>query len=67
MSRGTIAAIGGIVAFALYIVLVLELAMVVSGVHWTLDALFFALAGIVWAFPAARLVRWVVAGQQQGR
>ena len=64
MSRGTIAAIGGIAAFAIYIWLVLELAMVVSGLHWTVDAVFFALAGIVWAFPAARLVRWVVDGQQ---
>jgi hypothetical protein len=64
MSRGTIAAVGGIVAFALYLWLVLELAMVVSGIHWALEALFYALAGIVWAFPAARLVRWVVAGQQ---
>lgn len=64
MSRGTIAAVGGIVAFALYLWLVLELAMVVSGVHWALEALFYALAGIVWAFPAARLVRWVVAGEQ---
>jgi len=64
MSRGTIAAVGGIVAFALYLWLVLELAMVVSGVHWALEALFYALAGIVWAFPAARLVRWVVAGQR---
>jgi hypothetical protein len=66
MGRGTIAAVGGIAAFALYLVLVLELAMVVSGVHWALDFVFFALAGIVWAFPAARLVRWVVAGRQGG-
>ncbi|MCU0985188.1 MAG: DUF2842 domain-containing protein [Acetobacteraceae bacterium] len=66
MGRGTIAAVGGIAAFALYLVLVLELAMVVSGVHWALDLVFFALAGIVWAFPAARLVRWVVAGRQGG-
>jgi hypothetical protein len=51
-------------AFALYLWLVLELAMVVSGVHWAIEALFYATAGIVWAFPAARLVRWVVAGQQ---
>lgn len=64
MSRGTIAAMGGIAAFALYLWLVLELAMVVSGLHWALEALFYAVAGIVWAFPAARLVRWVVAGQR---
>jgi hypothetical protein len=64
MGRGTVGAVGGMAAFALYLWLVLELAMVVSGVHWAIEALFYATAGIVWAFPAARLVRWVVAGQQ---
>lgn len=64
MGRGTIAALGGIAAFAVYLWLVLEIAMVLSGIHWALDVVFFGLAGIVWAFPAARLVRWVVAGQQ---
>lgn len=64
MGRGTIAAVGGIAAFALYLWLVLEIAMMLSGLHWAVDAVFFAAAGIVWAFPAARLVRWVVAGQQ---
>lgn len=63
MGRGTIAAVGGIAAFAVYLYGVLELAMVVTGIHWLVDGVFFALAGIVWAFPAARLVRWVVAGQ----
>jgi hypothetical protein len=66
MSRGAIAAIGGLAGLALYLFVVLEVAMAVTGHHWALDLLFFAAAGILWALPAARLIRWVQAGPPRG-
>ncbi len=63
MRRGPVAAIGGAMALGLYLVLVLELAAHATGHHWALDLVFFAAAGILWAVPAARLIRWVQAGR----
>lgn len=63
MARGPVALIVGLVAFFAYLLVVLELAALLAGTHWALELLFFALAGIVWAFPAARLIRWVVEGR----
>lgn len=63
MGRGAIAAIGGVLALLAYLVAVLELADHATGHHWALDLLFFALAGIVWTIPAARLIRWVQDGR----
>jgi hypothetical protein len=66
MSRTKIAWIAGLVGLALYLFAVLELAEVATGHHWALDLVYFAAAGIVWAFPAARLMRWAVAGRHAG-
>jgi len=62
MRRGPVAAIAGAAGFALYVVVVLELAAMAAGHHWALDLLFFAAAGTLWAVPAAGLIRWVHAG-----
>ncbi len=29
--------------------------------HWLVDLVFFTIAGILWVFPAARLIRWMQA------
>ncbi|WP_144185489.1 DUF2842 domain-containing protein [Elioraea rosea] len=63
MGRGAVAAIGGGVALLAYLVGVLELADHVTGHHWALDLMCFAVAGIVWTWPAARLIRWVQDGR----
>ena len=26
--------------------------------HWAIDALFYAVAGVLWVYPAARLIAW---------
>ncbi len=64
MGRGAVAAVGGVLGLGAYLVFVLELAVHATGRHWALDLLFFALAGILWAFPAARLIRWVHEGRR---
>lgn len=63
MRRGPIALVLGVAGFLAYLVLVLEVAALLAGVHWAVELLFFAAAGIVWAFPAARLIRWAVEGR----
>jgi hypothetical protein len=60
MSRPALAAIAGIAGFIAYVVVVLMLADHVRALHWTVEALFFAVAGIAWVWPAKRLMTWAV-------
>ncbi|BDG73562.1 DUF2842 domain-containing protein [Roseomonas fluvialis] len=60
MSRSTIAALLGIAGFLAYVVVVLLLADHVRALHWTVELLFFAIAGIAWVWPAKRLIVWAV-------
>ncbi|MFQ3623335.1 MAG: DUF2842 domain-containing protein, partial [Acetobacteraceae bacterium] len=59
--RGPVAAAIGVVGALLYVVLAVTLADLVIGVHWSLDLLYFAAAGLLWTVPAARLMRWALA------
>jgi hypothetical protein len=63
--RGPVALIAGLVGFLAYLLVVLEVAALLAGAHWAVELLFFAVAGIVWAFPAARLIRWAAAGRER--
>lgn len=60
MSRPALATIAGIVGFVAYVVAVLLVADHVRALHWTLELLFFAVAGIAWVWPAKRLMVWAV-------
>lgn len=60
MSRPAIATLTGIAGFLAYVVLVLLLADHVRALHWTIELLFFAVAGIAWVWPAKRLMIWAV-------
>jgi len=60
MSRPAIATIAGIAGFLAYVVLVLLVADWFRQMHWTVEMLFFALAGIAWVWPAKRLMMWAV-------
>jgi hypothetical protein len=62
MSRTATASLIGIVGFLGYVVLVMLLADLVIGTHWLLELLFFAVAGVVWVFPAKRLMIWGAGG-----
>jgi len=58
MSRRSIALLAGTGGFLAYVVLVLMLADLVLPLHWTLEFLFFAVAGIAWVWPAKWLMAW---------
>jgi hypothetical protein len=60
MSRSAMAALIGVGGFLVYIVVVLVLADHVRALHWTVELLFFAVAGIAWVWPAKRLIVWAV-------
>jgi hypothetical protein len=42
---------------ALYCILVMKLAVLILPIHWIVDLLFYAAAGILWIFPAAWVMR----------
>lgn len=60
MSRSTIAALAGIFGFLAYVVLVLLAADHLRQTHWLVEMTFFAVAGIVWVWPAKALIAWAV-------
>ncbi|WP_431267764.1 DUF2842 domain-containing protein [Dankookia sp. P2] len=63
MSRIAIALPAGLLAFFVYVGLVLMAADHVLQWHWLLQVPFFVIAGIAWAFPAKWLMFWA-AGQR---
>ncbi len=56
--RAAFATITGLLGFALYVGVVVALGDRVLGLHWLLQALYYLVAGLAWAFPAAWLMRW---------
>ena len=58
MSRAPAALLIGLVGFAAYLAVVLALSDFVLRMHWTVQLIYFALAGVVWAWPAMRLIYW---------
>jgi hypothetical protein len=60
MSRTAIASIVGIAGFLAYVVAVLLVADHVLALHWTIEFLFFAVAGIAWVWPAKWLIAWAI-------
>jgi hypothetical protein len=64
MSRTSIAALAGIAGFLLYVVVVLVVADHVLALHWLVELVFFAVAGIAWVWPAKWLIAWAVAAKK---
>lgn len=58
MSRTTIALLGGLLAFFLYVMAVVAFADHVLDQHWVLQFAYFTAAGIAWAWPAKWLMFW---------
>lgn len=58
MTRIAFATIAGVAGFLLYIGAVVALADVVVPLHWTLQLLYYTVAGILWAWPAKWLMAW---------
>jgi hypothetical protein len=58
MSRPLAAMLIGLVGIAAYVILVMILADLVLKLHWTVQFLYFAAAGVIWVWPAKRLIYW---------
>ena len=56
--RAAFATIAGLLGFVLYVGVAVALGDHVLGLHWLLQALYYLVAGLAWAFPAAWLMRW---------
>jgi len=63
MLVGAAALVGGL---ALYALAAVELAGRVVPEHWAAQALFYAVAGVLWFAPAARLTRWMQSAPRDG-
>lgn len=66
-NRKAIALAVALVGAALYLWLVVTLADWVVELHWAVELLYFAVVGVAWAWPAARLLRWAFAAPPEGK
>lgn len=66
MPRRTLALLVGLIGFLGYLAVVVSLADAVIPLHWAAGAVFYAVAGLAWAWPAAALLRWA-AGPRRPR
>jgi hypothetical protein len=65
MPRILIASLAGIAGFCAYIWLVVVLADHVIPLHWAVELLYFIAAGILWVWPAKRLMVWGAGGARR--
>lgn len=56
--RTGLALLIGLIGFVLYVGGAVALADQVRGLHWAIEALYFALAGVLWVLPARALLLW---------
>ncbi len=57
----------GLAGFVGYIALAVTLADRLTGLHWALQALYFVVAGVLWALPAHFLMLWAAGRWPSGR
>ena len=60
MSRPTLATIAGILFILVYIVAAITLPDFAPPLHWTIEAIYWGVAGIIWVFPVRWLMLWSV-------
>ena len=60
MSRARIAAIAGVLFVLAYMVAVVTLPDLFPRLHWSLEAIYWLVAGVVWVFPVRWLMLWSV-------
>ncbi len=62
MSRPLIAALVFIAGFTAYVAVAITLADQVLAMHWVVQAVYFVVAGVAWAWPARALMYWAARG-----
>ena len=60
MSRTPIAVFAGLVFITAYIIAAVVLPDFIGHMYWALEAAYWCVAGIVWAFPIRWLMLWSV-------
>jgi len=60
MSRPTLATIAGLLFMLVFVVTAITLPDLVPRLHWTLEAIYWCVMGIVWVFPIRWLMFWSV-------
>ncbi len=60
MSRKPIAIAAGLFGFFIYLTVVVVMADTVQTMHWAVQAVYFVIAGSVWAIPVRWLMYWSV-------
>jgi hypothetical protein len=58
MSRIPIAVLAFLIGFSLYVAVAVVLADHLAGLHWSIQALYFLAAGLLWTVPTRRLMFW---------
>ncbi len=60
MSRVSRAVFGGVVFIIVYTIVVISIPDHVGRMHWALELIYWAIAGVVWVFPIRWLMLWSV-------
>jgi hypothetical protein len=60
MSRTTLAVFAGLLFIFAYVITVITVPDFVGQMHWAVEAIYWALAGIIWVFPVRWLMLWSV-------
>ncbi len=58
MSRIPLAVLAFLIGFTAYVAAAVALADHVLMLHWTVQAVYFVVAGVAWAWPARALMFW---------
>jgi hypothetical protein len=60
MSRPFVATFAGLLFVAAYITAVITIPDFIGRMHWTVEAVYWSIAGVVWVFPVRWLMLWSV-------
>jgi hypothetical protein len=58
MGRILLATVTGLAGFVAYLAGAATLAEFIGPLHWSLQALYYGVAGVLWAIPARSLMLW---------
>ena len=57
--RHLIVVIGIIPSLIIYVVFFMYIFDYITGYHWSIDWLIYILAGLLWLYPATKVIKWL--------
>ena len=57
--RHLIVVIGIIPSLIIYVAFFMYIFDFITGYHWTLDWLIYLIAGLIWLYPATKIISWL--------